>query len=133
MEITDENAIFLLPPPSGSTKFRATVVRQFMVENRHIVSSCTDFIPEHGETLPQTISSHWNMIEKQKYSTLSDIYLATWRVAVAQSKDNNLFSSLRTKEFNVLVDCGVFSLLQTLAAKGNCIYDALFVDTIKNE
>lgn len=53
-----------------------------------------------------------------------------WRAVVAESADNEIYATSRTKEFNSLVNKGGFTLVSEQGAKGCRIYKSRFVDKI---
>lgn len=137
LELRGEDAIVLLPHPSGPTKFRTTVVKPYIVDNRQSHQDVDAGVNDGPapNVLQSTITDMETPIVSMDIS-LSGLDVienpAVWKAVVMQSEDHDFFAAARTNEFNGLVDKGVFALVPESEAVGNRVYNSRFVDEVKH-
>lgn len=143
----------LLPPPSGPTKFRTTIVKPFLTSAptrdngedtdparpvRHNLTSANNSALISSITIdddrePVTAFTMRTSVTSRIPTTLADVQddPSIWKAAIPQSTDNAFFAAARIKEFNGLLDRGVFTLALEHEAAGYRVYGCRFVYEVK--
>lgn len=88
----------------------------------------SDALPSHPRQEPRTFQ-----VPKLDVSSVPTSDTKSCRAMVSQSTNYEKFELSHIQELNGLVDRGVFTLVPISAANGFRIYDARFVDYVKNK
>ena len=147
LDIQGETCTVLLPPPSGPTPFRSTVVKRFISDDNgdnevpstpqsSEAPSPSSLASESNDntTAPQALtvtvqSQGENELLKEELEEL----VAYSAKMIPQSKDHKKYAASRKKEIDGLIDRGVFVPATVSDARGHRIYGTRFVDYVKNE
>lgn len=148
LELRGEDAIILLPPPSGPTKFRTTVVKPFLTESEPVdepsdqnspdaiplaTHPTTSTVPVDSQTeIPTSTDStntpHQLSNTSTDHPNTSPPPIMTYSTE-SPTKD---FAAASIAEFNGLVDLGVFTIVYESEAADHRIYNTRFAEQTKN-
>lgn len=144
LDIQGETCTVLLPPPSGPTKFRTTVVKRFIpaLDDNDVSApeqrNQNEPKNTHRETEttaePQALTITVQAKNRKELLTEERNELVSFSAKmVPQAKDHEKFAASRKREIDGLINRGVFVPATVADAKGQRIYGSRFVDFVKNE
>lgn len=114
LDINGEDVTLLLPPPSGPTKFRTTVVRPFRSDD-------TDTQLPSDNQEPFAFSIYVNNLDNTATS-----------FSLQGLPPKSRFRHSRQKELDGLIARGVFTIVPSSESQSFRVFGSRFVDTVKN-
>lgn len=158
-EINQKGIILLSPPPTRPMKFRSTIVKKFINESpssesgdfshsRNLVSeelyqtrspapTSRDFQTQEDHLTPTSnecfVSVHISCVLIQQLTDTGSLEILATDLRSPRIKDDSDHTIASFKEFNSLIERGVFKILPEEESSGHQVYGARFIDTIIKE
>lgn len=123
LHLDGEDATVLLPAPSGPTGSAPQLLSRF--KSKTCLLKAPLIVPDISNR-PSVHLMHTATSDKFETDP------TTWHAVVPESVYNEIYDASRTKEFNGLVNKGVFTLVSECKAKDCRFYRPRFVDEIKH-